>query len=299
MTETTTTTVDNNDLQAVPNTSSIPSTVRIHPLTVLKVDYELNDSNFSGEGRTITIEFPDFYLINCYVPNSGQRLERLKYRTEEWDPYFFEYLKSLEATGKSIILTGDLNVAHLDLDIHNPTAKHISKQSGLTPQERQSFSSRLATGFQDALRYFYPGISSCFFLFFFFSPSSHCYYCIEHEGQFTWWSIRTNGRAENKGLRLDYFICSKSMFLPLNSTTTTTTTIATTNNITTTPQNNDGNIDAVATENGNDTTLTTTTQSRAIVRDSTILHEFGVGCSDHCPILLLLEIPENQDNVKN
>lgn len=129
-----------------------------HPLTVLNVEYELKDKKFSGEGRTITIEFPNFYLINCYVPNSGQRLERLSYRTEEWDPYFFSYLKSLEETGKPIILTGDLNVAHLDLDIHNPTAKHISKQSGLTPQERQSFHSRLATDFQDALRFFYPGI---------------------------------------------------------------------------------------------------------------------------------------------
>lgn len=145
------------------STTEVTSTEKLHPLTVLNVEYELKDDKFSGEGRTITIEFPDFYLVNCYVPNSGQKLERLTYRTEEWDPYFFSYLKSLESTGKPVILTGDLNVAHLDLDIHNPTAKHISKQSGLTPQERQSFDTRLAAEFQDALRYFYP--SKFFFLF--------------------------------------------------------------------------------------------------------------------------------------
>lgn len=76
------------------------------------------------------------------------------------DPYITKYLKSLESTGKPVIFAGDLNVAHLDLDIHNPTAKHLSKQAGVTPEERTSFGTTLANEFQDAFRFFYPGIAS-------------------------------------------------------------------------------------------------------------------------------------------
>jgi exodeoxyribonuclease III len=243
-------------LSTAQSSSSLSSN---DPLTVLKVDYDLKDKRFSGEGRTITVEFPNFFLVNCYVPNSGQRLERLNYRTSEWsddphlrchahldrDPYLASYLKSLESSGKPVVLTGDLNVAHLDLDIYNPTSKHITKQSGLTPQERQSFGSTLATEFQDALRFFYPGDSS---------PSPPPLTSTEHEGQFTYWSVRTNARPENKGLRLDYFMCSRSMFLAPGQETT--------------PESS----------------------GRAIVRDSAILHEFGIRCSDHCPVTLALEI---------
>jgi len=229
--------VSSSDVAPPPSSSS---SSQLNPLTVLRVDYEFKEKKFSGEGRTITIEFPSFYLINTYVPNSGQKLERLTYRTEEWDPHLVAYMKSLELSGKPVILTGDLNVAHLDLDIYNPTAKHINKQAGLTPQERQSFGGGLATEFQDALRYFYP----------------------EHEGQFTYWSIRTNARPENKGLRLDYFMASKSIFSSSVSQTEPRE-----------PREEEGSF-----------------TSSPIVRDSTILSEFGVGCSDHCPISLSLQI---------
>jgi exonuclease III len=164
-------------------------------------------------------------------------------------------LKSLEASGKPVILTGDLNVAHLDLDIHNPTAKHLSKQAGVTPQERQSFSNTLAQEFQDAFRFFYPGL--CFF-----PPSRSCRsFSAEHEGQFTYWSIRTNARPENKGLRLDYFICSKSLFMSPSEL-----------------------------ESEGCESREVSSSSRALVRDCTILHEFGIGTSDHCPISLFLQI---------
>jgi exonuclease III len=242
------------------------------PLTVLKVDYDLEDKKFSGEGRTITLEFPSFFLVNCYVPNSGQKLERLAYRTDEWyvqrslallmeirDPALTAYLKSLEASGKPVILTGDLNVAHLDLDIHNPMAKHLSKQAGVTPQERQSFGNTLAQEFQDALRFFYPGpLPSRLFLL---RRPSLILLAPEHEGQFTYWSIRTNARPENKGLRLDYFMCSKTLFV--------------------TPSEMEDE-----TREAN-----RVSSSRSpLVRDCGILHEFGVGTSDHCPISLSLQL---------
>lgn len=127
-------------------------------LTVKNVQYEFNEAAHSGEGRTITLEFDSFYLINCYVPNSGQNLDRLDYRTSEWDTHLHNYLKTLELS-KPVILAGDLNVAYADIDFYNPTAKHIHKQAGLTPQERQSFGALLNTDFHDALRYFYPGTS--------------------------------------------------------------------------------------------------------------------------------------------
>lgn len=156
-----------------------------------------------GEGRTITVEFPGFYLINCYVPNSGQDLVRLDYRTKTWDTGLQRYLDTLQQQ-KPVIFTGDLNCGHLDLDIHNCHAKHIVKQSGLTPEERTGFSTMLtggtqpsppaasvpgaSTGFIDALRFCYPYA----------------------RGQFSYWSQRSFARPVNKGIRLDYFICSKS-----------------------------------------------------------------------------------------
>ena len=125
-------------------------------LSVESVDYEFNDTKFSGEGRTITINLGKFYIVGCYVVNSGQNLERLTYRCEEWDPYLRNHLITLNKS-KPVIFLGDLNVGHLDIDIYNYNAKHISKQSGLTPLERNSMSTLLTSGFTDSLRYFYPG----------------------------------------------------------------------------------------------------------------------------------------------
>jgi exodeoxyribonuclease III len=174
------------------DTSAASSTTVSTPvpkeLFVEKIALELDDKRFSGEGRTITVEFPSFTLVACYVPNSGSALERLSYRTEEWDVYMREYLCRLRER-KPVVFCGDLNVGHLDLDIHNPTAKHIATQSGLTPQERSSFQTLLDTGFVDAFRHLYPNAN----------------------GQFTWWSMRSNARPVNKGLRLDYFVCSNDM----------------------------------------------------------------------------------------
>jgi exonuclease III len=170
------------------------------------------------------------------------------------DPHLASYLKSLESSGKPVILTGDLNVAHLDLDIYNSTSKHITKQAGLTPQERQSFGSTLATEFQDALRFFYPGECPSPV-----TPPTPLTYPA-HEGQFTYWSVRTNARPENKGLRLDYFMCSRSMF------------------------------PAPEAAEESSTPPVPLASERPIVRDSSILHEFGIRCSDHCPISLSLQI---------
>lgn len=174
-------------------------------VTVQSVRYELPDSRFAGEGRTITLEFPSFFLVACYVPNSGMDLARLTYRVEEWDPHMKQYLDSLKST-KPVIFCGDLNVGHLDLDIYNYTAKHIVKQAGLTPAERNSFSALLGAGYVDAFRHFHPG-SICFLLFFI----SYCTIS-DARGQFTYWSQRTAARSVNCGIRLDYFICSENLF---------------------------------------------------------------------------------------
>ena len=163
-------------------------------MIVENVIYDLPDKRFIGEGRIVQIETPGFYFIGTYVPNSGQKLERLDYRTNDWDVYIRDYLRDLAKT-KPVIFGGDLNVAHLDLDIYNAGQPHLKKQAGTTPQERASFGVLLSSGFKDALRHFYP----------------------EARGQFTYWSQRTFARPVNNGLRLDYFICSENLF----DTTTT------------------------------------------------------------------------------
>lgn len=144
-----------------------------------------------GEGRAITVEHPSFFLVSLYVPNSGMKLERLGYRTTEWDPDLLAYLKGLEKK-KPVIFTGDLNVAHLDADIYNYSAKHIPKVPGCTPVERQSFTRILEAGFVDTFRKLHPDV----------------------KGVYSYWSARTRGRVDNKGLRLDYFVASQSMYDP-------------------------------------------------------------------------------------
>lgn len=127
--------------------------------TLQKVTVDLfgdADAVHGGEGRIICAELDSFFLVACYVPNSGMDLSRLDYRTKQWDPFIRKYLDRLRSA-KPVIFAGDLNVGHLDLDIYNFTAKHIHKQAGLTPQERASHGKLLAEGYIDALRFFYPG----------------------------------------------------------------------------------------------------------------------------------------------
>jgi len=152
----------------------------------LKISYDMGIKNHDDEGRLITAEFNDFFLVCAYIPNSGQNLEDLQYRTKEWDPDFFSYLKSLE-NKKPVILTGDLNCAILDIDVHNP--KTCVKSAGFTPEERGEFQKLLDHGFVDSFRKIHP----------------------DEKGQFTYWSYRGNSKATNKGWRLDYFLLSQSL----------------------------------------------------------------------------------------
>lgn len=215
---------------------------RLNPKTEnVKISYDLGEPKFNGEGRTITVEFPSFILVGCYVPNSGEGLKRLDFRVNEWDPHLQAYIKRLSER-KPVVLAGDLNVAHLDIDIHNPDAKHVPKQAGLTPQERASFSKMLSEGFCDSFRSLHP----------------------DSKGQFTYWSTRMRNRETNKGLRLDYFICSQSMMTNSSTSLSDETAEAAT-------QLGRGSIGAK-------------------VVDSYILHDFGVDISDHCPVVLVLEV---------
>lgn len=140
----------------------------------------------TDEGRITALEFPQFVLISVYTPNSGAELARLPYRTNTWEVKFRKYLKLLNAKypTKTIIVCGDLNVAHHDIDIHNPKGNH--KSAGFTPAERESFDTLLKeTGYIDSFRHFYPDAQ-----------------------KFTYWSNFGQARAKNKGWRIDYFIVS-------------------------------------------------------------------------------------------
>ena len=166
------------------STGDIPL-AHLHPI---KVDTELGLPAHDGEGRAIIAEFPLFYLTNVYVPNSGQKLDRLGYRTEQWDTDFLEKMQQLEGN-KPIIWLGDLNVAHNEKDTWNEGAKHLIKSAGTTPQERASFDRQLSAGYVDAFRHLHP----------------------EGRGHYSYWSQRAGNREPNKGLRLDYFVCSREL----------------------------------------------------------------------------------------
>jgi exodeoxyribonuclease III len=137
------------------------------------------------EGRVVTAEFADFYLVNVYQPNSQRGLTRLEYRTQEWDPAFLVYLKKLEKK-KPVIFCGDLNVAHQEIDLKNP--KGNRRNAGFTDEERANFSTLLASGFVDTFREFEKG-----------------------PGHYTWWSQMMNCRARNIGWRVDYFVASEKL----------------------------------------------------------------------------------------
>lgn len=150
-------------------------------------------SKFDKEGRAITLEFEEYYLVNVYVPNSGQTLERLDERTKSWDRCLESYVAKLEKK-KPVILVGDLNCARLDIDVHNP--KTCAKYAGFTPQERASFEQLFkCTTLQDTYRHFYP----------------------EKTDVFTYWSYRQKAREKNKGWRIDYCLTSKPLIKRLKS----------------------------------------------------------------------------------
>lgn len=151
----------------------------------LSVRYGMGIAEHDTEGRVITLEYDNFYFVTCYTPNSQNELKRLSYRMQ-WEDDFRTYLKNLE-TQKPVILCGDLNVAHKEIDLKNP--KTNRKNAGFTDEEREKFSILLDSGFTDTFRYFYP----------------------DKEGIYSWWSYRFKAREKNAGWRIDYFLTSECL----------------------------------------------------------------------------------------
>jgi exodeoxyribonuclease-3 len=147
----------------------------------LKVTNGIGHADHDNEGRVITAEYPDFFLVNVYVPNSKRELERLPYR-QQWDADFLKYLKKLEKK-KPVIFCGDLNVAHTEIDLTNP--KSNVRNHGFTVEERAGFTGFVKAGFLDTFREFETG-----------------------GGHYTWWSPMSNARVRNVGWRIDYFLMS-------------------------------------------------------------------------------------------
>ena len=151
----------------------------------MSVSYGVGMEEHDTEGRVITAEFPEYYVVTCYTPNSQDGLARLDYRMK-WEDDFLAYLKKLEKN-KPVVFCGDLNVAHKEIDLKNP--KTNRKNAGFTDEERGKFTDLLAAGFVDTFRYFYPDL----------------------EGIYSWWSYRFSARAKNAGWRIDYFCVSESL----------------------------------------------------------------------------------------
>lgn len=151
----------------------------------LSVAYGLGIDEHDTEGRVITLEYPEYYFVTVYTPNSKDGLKRLDYRCI-WEDAFREYLQILDNM-KPVILCGDLNVAHREIDLANPDSNHMS--AGFTDQEREKFSELLAAGFTDSFRYLYP----------------------DAKNRYSWWSYITRGRDRNVGWRIDYFVVSDSL----------------------------------------------------------------------------------------
>ena len=151
----------------------------------LTVTYGIGIPEHDTEGRVITLEFPEFYMVTCYTPNSQNELARLPYRMQ-WEDAFRGYLLSLDAK-KPVILCGDLNVAHQEIDLKNP--KTNRQNAGFTDEERSKMTELLESGFTDTFRHFYPDL----------------------ENVYSWWSYRFKAREKNAGWRIDYFITSKRL----------------------------------------------------------------------------------------
>ena len=151
----------------------------------LSVTYGIGIDEHDHEGRVITLEMEDFYLVCVYVPNSQDELRRLEYRMR-WEDAFRAYLQGLAAK-KGVLMCGDLNVAHKEIDLKNPKTNH--KNAGFTDEERGKFTELLDAGFIDTFRYFYPDQTEIY----------------------SWWSYRFRAREKNTGWRIDYFVASESM----------------------------------------------------------------------------------------
>ena len=151
----------------------------------LQVTYGLGIEEHDKEGRVITLEFPEYYLITVYTPNSQSELRRLEYRMH-WEEDFLAYLLKLQES-KPVICCGDFNVAHQEIDLKNPNTNR--KNAGFTDEERACFTRALESGFIDTFRYFYP----------------------DKEGVYSWWSYRFRAREKNAGWRIDYFLVSPSL----------------------------------------------------------------------------------------
>lgn len=150
----------------------------------LSVNYGLGIEEHDKEGRVITLEYPEFYLVTVYTPNSQNELKRLSYRME-WEDAFRKYLIEL-AEKKGVVVCGDMNVAHQEIDLKNP--KTNRKNAGFTDEEREKMTELLQAGFVDSYRTFYPDV----------------------EGVYSWWSYRFRAREKNAGWRIDYFLVSEN-----------------------------------------------------------------------------------------
>ena len=155
---------------------------RVAPISVA---LDMGIAHHDTEGRIITAEFDDFFLVNVYTPNAKRELERLGYRME-WEDDFRYFLKQLESQ-KPVIVCGDLNVAHAEIDLKNP--KQNRRNAGFTDEERGKMSELLDSGFTDTFRHFYP----------------------DKTGAYTWWSYMSKARTNNVGWRIDYFLCSNAL----------------------------------------------------------------------------------------
>ena len=151
----------------------------------LSVAYGIGIADHDTEGRVITLEYADFYMVTVYTPNAQDGLKRLDYRMQ-WEDDFRAYLQALDAK-KPVIVCGDLNVAHKEIDLKNP--KGNKKNPGFTDEERGKFDTLLSAGFVDTFRHFYPDL----------------------EGAYSWWSYRFHAREKNVGWRIDYFLTSERL----------------------------------------------------------------------------------------
>lgn len=151
----------------------------------MSVTYGIGIEELDTEGRMITLEYPEFYLITCYTPNAQQSLARIDHRMK-WDNAFREYLQALDQK-KGVIVCGDLNVAHNEIDLKNPASNRGN--AGFSDEERDGFRKLLAAGFTDTFRHLYPDLT----------------------GAYSWWSYRFNARKNNAGWRIDYFLVSNRL----------------------------------------------------------------------------------------
>ena len=151
----------------------------------INVQYGLGSPELDTEGRLITLEYPEFYLVTCYTPNAQRELARLPHRLK-WETAFCDYLTSLKAE-KSVIVCGDLNVAHKEIDLKNPASNRGS--AGFSDEERACFTNLLSTGFTDTFRHMHPDVT----------------------GAYTWWSYMFKARQNNAGWRIDYFLTSDNL----------------------------------------------------------------------------------------